>query len=143
MSMQKVSQEIKDFAVEMMEHGHSSSYIKTVLEEDFGVIIKRWDTLDRWFITSRSNLYKRSDESSDRYEHNYQDAMNFNKRVAKLKEHAKPGLILVYMGEVPGQNEKPIPGERQSLIKRVYRNYILTEDGAIQFNDAKGVINFG
>ena len=135
----KHPKEVMDFAVNMIENGMPDSYILSELKDKFGVEITS-GRLDTWFHLAREKFFT-ADYKAER---NYQDAINFNKRVANLKKEAKTGLILIYAGEIPGKtSNKPIMGEKHSVIKSVYNNFILTEDGAIQFNDVKGVLNFG
>ena len=135
----KYSQEIMEFAVDLLEKGHSEKFAVMELKEIYGIKVNPASVLC-WFREKRVSFLG----ADTKAERNYQDAVNYNKRVAKLKKQAQTGLILIYIGEVPGKtSSKPIMGEKHSVIKKVYNNFILTEDGAIQFNDVKGVVNFG
>lgn len=134
----KYSQEIVDLAVELVEVGHSNIYIRSLLNEEFGIKISNV-MLDKWFRRKRESFFK----PDYKFQTNYEDAMKFKEKVESLRQQVKAGLILIYLGEVPGSNNKPLIREKHSVIRGVYKNFVLTEDGAIQFSDIKGVINFG
>lgn len=131
------TQEVINYALEMIERGCEIGYIKFLLAEKFKVNANE-ATIECWFRRTRKEFMPVGVSSGI-----IDDAVNFRKRVEKFKKQAKPGLMLVYIGEVPDTKNRPQRHEKRSIIKKVYRNFILTEDECVQFSDVKGVIIFG
>ena len=131
------TQEVINYALEMIERGCEIGYIKSLLAEKFKVNANE-ATIECWFRRTRKEFMPVgvSSEIID-------DAVKLNARIEKFKEQAKPGLMLIYVGEVPDTKNRPRMKEKRSIIKKVYRHFILTEDGCVQFSDVKGVIIFG
>ena len=135
-------QEIKDFVVNLAEDGYEDNYIINATNIKFGITI-RSNLINSWFMTNRV-FTSRSERADDKaYSVKCRDYSNFKAKVEQIRKQAKQGLVLIYFGYMPGTNNKPIKKLKKSVIKGVYNNYILTEDGAIQFCDIKGVVKVG
>lgn len=91
-----------------------------------------------WFHSKRSDFLTVRREPKN----NMLDIERYKRKVDAIKRTAKAGSLLAYKDEVVDNGTVKYL-ERTAIIIGVYKNFILTEAGCVQFNDIKGVIKVG
>ncbi len=137
MGKSKYPKELVDYTISLLEEGHTEGEAQGIIKNERNMCISKTVML-AWFHSKRSDFLTVRREPKN----NMLDIERYKRKVDAIKRTAKAGSLLAYKDEVVDNGTVKYL-ERTAIIIGVYKNFILTEAGCVQFNDIKGVIKVG
>ena len=131
------SEEIINYAVKMLEDGADEVYVRDMVKEKYGLEVGL-KTVTNWFMLKRQNLWNDDIEKTTVRERKEREAATLKRRMKRLKTELKLDDVIVYKDYV-SDDGMSCKYEKAKVIK-LYKYYILTNKGAIQYADVKGVL---
>ena len=135
MPRKKYSDEIKKFAIELLEMGYSEREAVTIIKNENGIKVTD-STILAWFHASRRD-FVRGQAINPRLK---ADADKKDKLMHDIKEQAKPGLTLKYEVFTADDNGTVKRFTKESKIVGIYANFIKTINECVIYADAVEVI---
>lgn len=134
MPRKKYSDEIKRFAISLLEEGYTECEAVNIIEEEKGIRITRSNVLS-WFHESRKDFLRVVTNTGLEDE-----ALKKAELIRNIKEQAKPGLTLKYKVFTADDNGTVKRFTKESKIVGIYANFIKTINECVIYADAVEVI---
>lgn len=135
MGRKKYPDDIKKFAVSLLEEGYTECELVSILKKEKGVIVTKNNTL-AWFHESRKD-FVRVQEINPKLKC---DADKKAKLMHDIKDKARPGLTLKYKVFTADKNGTVERFTKESKIVAIYTNFIKTLNECVIYADAVEVI---
>lgn len=134
MPRKKYSDEIKKFAVSLLEEGYTEYEAATIIKEEKGIRVTNKNVL-AWFHESRKDFLRVVTNTGLEDE-----ALKKAELIRNIKEQAKPGLTLRYKVFTSDINGTVKRFTKESKIVGIYTNFIKTINECVIYADAVEVI---
>ena len=137
MVKKEYDKEIIDYAVNLLENGADEIYVRDMVKEKYGLEVSA-KSITNWFMLKRQNLWKDDIEKTTVREKKERQAEILKRRMQRLRRTLKLNDVIVYKYYVSddGMSYKT----KTAKVIKTYPFYILTQQGAVQYADVKGVL---